>query len=73
VKKSLRWRDYAFLSSSVSVRPTAAARLSDIRALKKILREHGPAIWWRLRGTAKPNGSKDLLDTLESTFGGTLG
>jgi hypothetical protein len=24
-------------------------------------------------GTAKPNGSKDLLNTFESTFGGTLG
>jgi hypothetical protein len=72
-KKSLRRRGYAFLSISVSIRPTAPAGLSDIRALKQVLREHAPASWWRLRGTAKPNGSKHLLDAFKSAFGGTLG
>jgi hypothetical protein len=46
-----------------------------ICAFKQVLRvrEHVPASWLRLRSTAKPNGSKDLLNTFKSTFGGTLG
>ena len=69
VNKSIwRW-GYAFLS----ICRTTPVRLSTIRALKQVLREHALAGWRQLRGTAKTHGSKHLLDAFESTFGGTLG
>ena len=64
--KRLWWWCYNFLIMTISI-------WRVIRAFKQVSGEHAPASRLRLRSTTKPNGGKNLLDTIEPTFGRSLG
>ena len=67
-----RRRRSDFLTMTVAIRRTILARRSILRTLEQVSRKLASASRLRLRSTAKPDGSKDLLDTFEAALGGTL-